>query len=137
MACHHLLKSMFTKPVSAPYCMAASLGQHIPLKNGSSKLFTSDVFAESLELLGKTRCQTTRSSLEQGFRRCIHFYANAVYDGWVTATGMLMDTFLKTCFMVNSKQGQEVEVDIARNSGHLSLPSTADIFRKQDGGNDS
>ena len=26
---------------------------------------------------------------------------------------------------------------IARNSGHLSLPSTADIFRKQDGGNDS
>ena len=25
---------------------------------------------------------------------------------------------------------------IARNSGHLSLPSTADIFRKQDGGND-
>ena len=26
---------------------------------------------------------------------------------------------------------------IARNLGHLSLPSTADIFRKQHGGNDS
>ena len=26
---------------------------------------------------------------------------------------------------------------IARNSGHLSLPNTAGIFRKQDGGNDS
>ena len=26
---------------------------------------------------------------------------------------------------------------IARNSGHLSLPSSADIFQKQDGGNDS
>ena len=29
------------------------------------------------------------------------------------------------------------EKTIARNSGHLSLPGTAVIFRKQDGGNDS
>ena len=32
---------------------------------------------------------------------------------------------------------QIVNLFIARNSGHLSLPSIADTFRKQDGGNDS
>ena len=58
------------------------------------------------------RCQTTKSCLEQGFHRCVHFYANAVYDGWVTPTGWLIASFLKTCFMVNSQQGQEVEVDL-------------------------
>ena len=37
---------------------------------------------------------------------------------------------------LNSEGESVAHVVIARNSGHSSLPSTADIFRKQDGGND-
>ena len=58
--------------------------------------------------------------------------------------GMLILSFLDeirgSILMVFLKEKRNMAFtlfNIARNSERLSLPSTADIFRKQDGGNDS
>ena len=101
---------MSTKPASsALYYMVVNPGLHSSHKNASSRCSTWCAFVRSLELHGRTRCETMMLSQELAFHPCPHSYINVIYAGWATFTEWKMGASLRIYCMVSLPLGLGVE----------------------------